>query len=127
MKKAFVVGLVLFAAVFAQANVAQVKVVGKNPPTGCMSDWTPLKLSLAGPVALPPGYWDLKGLDIGVWCWSENVDGCQIGIVNAADVMRGCQIGVVNVTRQAYGVQIGLVNVIESKDIPFLPILNWYF
>lgn len=127
MKKTVLLLSVMMLSMMACAEYAKVSVVGKNPPTTCMSEWTPIKLTIAGPVALPPGFWDVKGLEIGVWNWTENIDGLQLGVVNTADVMRGCQFGVVNVTREAYGMQIGLVNVIESNDYPFLPIINWYF
>ena len=39
----------------------------------------------------------------------------------------GLQIGGVNVTEKMYGVQIGFFNVINDNDVPFLPLINWYF
>jgi hypothetical protein len=80
------------------------------------------------PVGLPWGFdWDVKGLQAGGWNWVENCDGVQIGFINTADCVRGLQIGGINITRRMYGVQIGFVNVIEDNDIPFIPIINWYF
>jgi len=26
-----------------------------------------------------------------------------------------------------YGVQVGVVNVIQDNDMPFFPMVNWYF
>ena len=57
----------------------------------------------------------------------EDFDGWQIGVVNTTDVFRGWQLGVINVTRKMYGVQVGVVNVIQDNDVPFLPVINWYF
>lgn len=123
---------VLLAAVLALASVsfgadATLYVEGKNPPSECMRSYTPLSINIITPVGLPPGFWDVKGLQIGVWNWVENFDGWQIGVVNTTDVFRGWQLGVINVTRKMYGVQVGVVNVIQDNDIPFLPIVNWYF
>ena len=124
--------LILAAAIALSAHVfgaqATLRVEGKNPPSECMRSWTPFSLSIITPVAIPPGFnWDVKGLQIGVWSWVEDFDGWQIGVVNTTDVFRGLQLGVINVTRKMYGVQIGVVNVIEDNDVPFLPIINWYF
>jgi len=80
---------------------------------GCMKQWTPVALTLAGPVGLPCGDWDVKGFQLGIWNSVYQFSGLQLGIVNIAD--------------RAYGVQIGVVNVITSNDIPFFPIVNWSF
>ena len=113
-------------AVGSFAKEANLTVV-RSEPSGCMSDWTPFRISLAGPVALPWGNWHVKGLDVGIWNDSEEMDGLEIGVVNTAYRMRGLQIGVINVARNAYGMQIGVVNVIRSNDSPFFPVINWYF
>lgn len=99
----------------------------RSEPCGCMSDWTPFRISLAGPVALPWGDWNVKGLDVGLWNDAAEMDGLEIGVVNKTYQMRGLQIGVINVTRNAYGVQVGVVNVIRANDIPFFPVLHWSF
>lgn len=78
-----------------------------------MHTWTPFALTIAGPVGLPWGDWNIKGLQIGLW--------------NDVYEMTGLQIGLVNIADRAYGVQIGIVNVIASDDVAFLPILNWNF
>lgn len=80
---------------------------------GAMSDWTPFALTIAGPVGIPCGSWNVKGLQIGIWNDVREFSGLQIGCINVAD--------------RAYGVQIGFVNVIAGDDIPFLPVLNWSF
>jgi len=80
---------------------------------GCMNKWTPVALTLVGPVGLPCGDWDINGFQLGLWNSVYQFSGLQLGIVNIAD--------------RAYGVQIGVVNVITSNDIPFFPILNWSF
>ena len=126
MKKlVLAISLVLTLASFGADAVMYVE--GKNPPTECMRSYTPLSINIITPVGLPPGFWDVKGLQIGAWNWVENFDGWQIGVVNTTDVFRGWQLGVINVMRKMYGVQIGVVNVIQDNDIPFLPIVNWYF
>ena len=80
---------------------------------GCLTDWTPFALTIAGPVGLPWGFWNVKGLQVGIWNDVYEFSGLQIGVVNIAD--------------RAYGVQVGVVNVISTDDVPFLPILNWSF
>ena len=126
MKKIIMaVSLALTLASFGADAVMYVE--GKNPPTECMRSYTPLSINIITPVGLPPGFWDVKGLQIGAWNWVENFDGWQIGVVNTTDVFRGWQLGVINVTRKMDGVQVGVVNVIQDNDIPFFPIVNWYF
>lgn len=80
---------------------------------GAMSDWTPFALTIAGPVGLPWGSWNVKGLQIGIWNDVHEFSGLQIGGINVAD--------------RAYGIQIGFINVISGDDIPFLPVVNWSF
>lgn len=118
-----------FAAALATATFAKESnlTTVRSEPSGCMSDWTPIRLSFAGPVALPWGNWNVKGLDVGIWNDADEMDGLEIGVVNTTYRMRGLQVGVVNVTRNAYGMQIGVVNVIRSNDVPFFPVINWYF
>ena len=55
--------LVASASFAREANLTVVR----SEPSGCMSDWTPFRISLAGPVALPWGDWNVKGLDVGLW------------------------------------------------------------
>ena len=123
----------LLAAVLAVSAVsfgaeATLRVEGKNPPTECMVSYTPFSLNLVTPIGLPWGCdWNVKGLQIGIWNWVEDFEGWQIGVVNTTDVFRGWQLGVINVTRKMYGVQIGVVNVIKDNDVPFIPVINWYF
>jgi hypothetical protein len=92
-----------------------------------LKTYTPLSINLITPAGLPWGFWDVKGLQIGGWNWAENCDGVQIGFINTADCFRGLQIGGINVTRKMYGLQIGFLNIIEDNDVPFFPVLNWYF
>lgn len=126
MKKiVLAVSLALTLASFGADAVMYVE--GKNPPTECMRSYTPLSINIITPVGLPPGFWNVKGLQVGVFNWVEDFDGWQIGVVNTTDVFRGWQLGVINVTRKMYGVQIGVVNVIQDNDMPFFPIVNWYF
>ena len=115
--------LAAFGSFAKEANLTVVR----SEPSGCMSDWTPFRISLAGPVALPWGNWNVIGLDVGIWNDAEEMDGLEIGVVNTTYRMRGLQIGVINVARNAYGLQIGVVNVIRSNDNPFFPVINWYF
>ena len=116
----------VIAAFGSFAKEATLTVV-RSEPSGCMSDWTPFRISLAGPVALPWGNWNIIGLDVGIWNDSAEMDGLEVGVVNTVYRMRGLQIGVVNVARNAYGVQVGVVNVIRSSDIPFIPVIHWCF
>jgi len=126
MKKMLLaVAVIASAAVFgAEANL---RIEGKNPPSELMRSYTPLSINIITPVGLPPGFWNVKGLQIGVINWVEDFDGWQIGVINATDVFRGWQLGVINVTRKMYGLQMGVVNIIQDNDVPFLPIINWYF
>ena len=126
MKKIIMLASMVLALASFGAE-AKLRVEGENPPSDIMRSWTPLSLNLITPVGLPPGYWDVKGLQTGIYNWVEDFDGWQIGIINATDKFRGLQLGVINVTRKMYGMQIGVVNVIEDNDIPFLPIINCYF
>ena len=126
MKSVLLAAACALAAFGSFAKEATLTTV-RSEPSGCMSDWTPFRISLAGPVALPWGWWNVKGLDVGVWNDSEEMDGLEIGVVNTTYRMRGLQIGVINVARNAYGLQIGVVNVIRSNDSPFFPVINWAF
>ncbi len=69
----------------------------------------------------------LSGLQIGAVNYAKRASVLQIGAFNGADHVDGLQIGVINVTRTMLGVQIGLVNVIQDNDIPFVPVINFYF
>jgi hypothetical protein len=68
-----------------------------------------------------------NGLQIGAVNYAERASVLQIGAFNGADHVDGLQIGVINVTRSLIGVQIGVVNVIQDNDIPFIPVINFYF
>lgn len=128
MRRLLLAMLVFVGAGSVTGAEAVLKAEGKNPPTRCMRDYTPLSINIVTPVGLPWGFsWDVKGLQVGVWNWVEDFDGVQIGVVNTTDCFRGLQIGGINVTRKMYGVQVGFLNVIEDNDIPFFPVLNWYF
>ena len=100
----------MLSASAAEAKLAQVR---SDSREGCMTEWTPFALTLVGPVGLPWGDWNVKGLQIGIWNDVYEFSGLQLGVVNIAD--------------RAHGVQIGVVNVISGDDIPFLPIFNWSF
>lgn len=126
MRRLICIAIVTGLACVSFAKEATLTTV-RSEPSGCMSDWTPFRLSFAGPVALPWGSWNIKGLDVGIWNDSEEMDGLEIGLVNTTYRMRGLQIGAVNVTRNAYGMQIGVVNIIRTNEIPFIPVINWYF
>lgn len=67
------------------------------------------------------------GIQIGAANIGERVKALQVGVYNEADDMSGLQIGLINHTRLMRGLQIGLVNVIENNDLPFLPIVNFFF
>lgn len=128
MKKLIMVAAVLALSVAAFGAEATLHVEGKNPPSECLRSYTPLSLNIITPVGLPWGSdWNVKGLQLGLYNWVEDFDGWQIGLVNTTDIFCGLQLGVINVTRKMYGVQVGFVNVIQDNDVPFLPIINWYF
>ena len=127
MKKVLLVAVFALVASVSLAKEANVTVVRPGPAVGSMTDYTPFKLTIAGPVALPPGTWDVKGLEIGIFNWTDRLEGLQIGIVNMTDAFSGLQFGVINHSRDAYGMQIGVINLIESCDCPFLPLINWNF
>jgi hypothetical protein len=67
------------------------------------------------------------GVQIGCVNVGERVKALQVGVFNEADDMSGLQVGLINHTRLMRGVQVGLVNVIESNDLTFLPIINFFF
>lgn len=68
-------------------------------------------------------------LQIGVlYNYANSINGVQISLlINHANYIKGCQIGLINYARDMVGVQIGLVNIIDSKDFPFVPIINGRF
>ena len=127
MKRVLLVAAFALVASVSLAKEANVTVVRPGPAVGSMTDYTPFKLTIVGPVALPPGTWDVKGLEIGIFNWTDRLEGLQIGIVNMTDAFSGLQFGVINHSRDAYGMQIGVINLIESCDCPFLPLINWNF
>ena len=67
------------------------------------------------------------GLQVGAVNVSKRASALQVGVYNGADDMSGVQIGLINHARIMRGVQIGVINVIENNDIPFLPIVNFFF
>jgi hypothetical protein len=67
------------------------------------------------------------GLQVGGVNIGKEVNALQVGVYNEADDLSGVQVGLINHTRIARGLQIGLINVIEDNDIPFLPIVNFFF
>ena len=77
-------------------------------------------------VGIVNGTKDLVGVGIGaVNYWDGGtVAGVQIGLANISSTVTGVQIGLFNHCRTMKGVQIGLYNRIETKAIPFFPILN---
>ena len=107
--------MLVAAALAAGAFAKEATLVHERglPREDAMSDWTPFALTIAGPVGLPWGSWNIKGLQIGIWNDVHEFSGLQIGGINVAD--------------RAYGIQIGFINVIAGDDIPFLPVLNWSF
>ena len=127
MKSVFLAVAFAFAACFSFAEQATLRTVHPGPASGCMSAYTPFKLTLVGPVALPWGSWDVYGLEIGVWNATDVMKGLQVGAVNVTDAFCGLQVGAVNVSRIGNGFQIGIVNVVSGKDHPFLPVINWAF
>ena len=127
MKRVMLMAAFALVASVSLAKEANVTVVRPGPAVGSMTDYTPFKLTIVGPVALPPGSWDVKGLEIGIFNWTDRLEGLQIGIVNMTDAFSGLQFGVINHSRDAYGMQIGVINLIESCDCPFLPLINWNF
>lgn len=127
MKSVFLAVAFAFAACFSFAEQATLTTVHPGPASGCMSAYTPFKLTLVGPVALPWGSWDVYGLEIGVWNATDVMKGLQVGAVNVTDAFCGLQVGAVNVSRIGNGFQIGVVNVVSGKDHPFLPVINWAF
>ncbi|MCU0856879.1 MAG: hypothetical protein MUC65_00555 [Pontiellaceae bacterium] len=67
------------------------------------------------------------GLQTGVVNVAGKASALQVGLYNGADDMSGVQVGLINHTRLMRGMQFGLVNVIESNDLSFLPIVNFFF
>ena len=113
MKKLLLACALVALSVAAEAKEATLVDEPVDSREGCLTDWTPFALTIAGPVGLPWGFWNVKGLQIGLWNDVYEFSGLQVGVVNVAD--------------RAYGLQIGVVNVIATDDVPFLPILNWSF
>ncbi len=129
MKK-LVTGIFLLLGAATFAAEAQMRVVKSEPlrPAEKSVCWTPVSLNIVTPVGLPWGFnWDVNGFQIGLWNDVPNFDGWQVGLVNVTENFRGWQLGLVNYTHKMYGVQVGVVNVIKDNDVPFVPIINWYF
>ena len=126
MKKLICAAFALVACV-SLAEQATLTTVHPGAAPGCMASYTPFKLTLAGPVALPWGSWDVYGLEIGVWNATDVMKGLQVGVVNVTDEFCGLQIGAVNVSRLGNGFQIGVVNVVSGMDHTFFPVINWAF
>lgn len=70
---------------------------------------------------------DFSGLQVGAANLADGAYAMQIGFYNGADDIVGMQIGVINHARLMRGLQIGVINVIESNDISFFPIINFFF
>ena len=126
MKKLMCAVVALVACV-SLAEQATLRTVHPGAASGCLSTYTPVKLTLTGPVALPWGNWDVYGLEIGIWNATDVMKGLEIGVVNVTDEFCGLQIGAVNVSRIGNGFQIGVVNVVSGMDYPFFPVINWAF
>ena len=126
MKKA-VCAVIAMLAMVSFADRATMVTVHPGAASGCLSEYAPFKLTLAGPAALPWGNWDVYGLEVGIWNDTPVMKGLQIGVVNLTDEFCGLQIGAVNVSRIGNGFQIGIVNVVSGMDHPFLPVINWAF
>ena len=78
---------------------------------GRCESWTPLKLQLYGPVALPDAD-TVRGLSLNLAGYSENIHGLQLGFYNSAVNVRGVQLGLVNICRNTLkGVQLGFANI----------------
>ena len=121
--KVMLITLLASIGLSASAEVATLR-TEETPAVQTEGLWTPLSISLITPVALPPGFWEVIGLEVGGVNLKKEMTGLQVGVVNVTDHMRGVQVGVLNTTRQAHGVQIGVVNVIADSDLPFFPIVN---
>ena len=140
MKKVICAAVAMMAAV-SLAEQATIVTAHPGAAPGFLSEYIPLKLTLAGPVALPWGTWDVYGLEVGVWNDTPVMKGLQVGVINVVDEFSGLQIGAVNVTDQFCGLQIGavnvsrigcgfqigVVNVVSGMDHPFLPVINCAF
>ncbi len=130
MRKNLLKGLfIALLACLGFSASAEVATLRHEEPSTIQTEglWTPLSVSLISPVALPPGFWEVIGLEVGGVNWHNEMTGLQIGLVNVTGHLRGVQVGVVNTTRHAHGVQIGVVNVIADSDLPFFPIVNASF
>ena len=115
-----------FVAVAASATEANLTTYGENRVR--TRPVTPISANLVTPIGLPWGdYWDVAGLQTGIYNRVEDFSGLQIGVFNVTDYFCGVQFGVVNYTRRMLGVQLGLVNIIAESDLTFMPIVNWYF
>lgn len=69
-----------------------------------------------------------EAIQIGVlYNFADSVNGAQIAIINQANYVKGLQLGLINYASDMMGVQIGLINIIDSKDYPFVPLLNARF
>lgn len=113
MKKTLAILAAAALPFLASAKEATLVFEKGNVREGAMTDWTPFALTIAGPVGLPWGSWNVKGLQIGIWNDVREFSGLQIGGINVAD--------------RAYGIQIGFINVIAGDDVPFMPVINWSF
>jgi len=113
VKTIFFACVMVFFVANAFANGATISNERVNARSACMNEWTPFALTVCGPVGLPWGDWNVKGL--------------HLGIINSTYEFSGLQIGGINITDRAYGLQLGFVNIITTDDCPFLPVFNWSF
>lgn len=75
--------------------------------------WTPLKITLAGPVGIPSGYFNnVCGIEAGVlWNKSDKVYGLQAcAICNIAEYLGGFQVGGIDLTDRGGIFQVGAIN-----------------
>lgn len=75
--------------------------------------WTPLKITLAGPVGIPSGYFNnVCGIEAGVlWNKSDKVYGLQAcAICNIAEYLGGFQVGGIDLTDKGGILQVGAIN-----------------
>ena len=126
--KSIIAALAVLAATAASAATARMNVVSESPNRETGKPYTPVSLNIVTPIGLPWGFnWDVKGFQVGIYNQVQDFSGLQIGFFNVTGYCEGLQIGGVNVTEKMYGVQIGFFNVINDNDVPFLPLINWYF
>lgn len=82
---------------------------------GAQAKESPIKLSLWGPIAIPSGSVEVKGLDLGIGSTTPKMTGLQFDFIYAeSSDFTGLQMAIVNNVGSGTGVQWSAVNIVTE-------------